>query len=51
MFDDCPYVIDKNFPVNLKNQIHKCLCIDYNKAVEQGLNLDGFVRVKTDEIV
>ena len=43
LFDDCPYVVDKSRSVKFGTKAYRCLCIDVNKAIEMGLNLEGFV--------
>ena len=44
LFDDCEYVINKNWPVKFVNgKTHRCLVLDIEKAVNAGINIDCLI--------
>lgn len=43
LFDESPYVVSKNQSVRFGRESVRSLCIDYEKAREKGLNLEGLV--------
>jgi hypothetical protein len=43
LFTDCPYIVEKDRPVRFGLNTYRCVCIDFEKAREVGLNLEGFV--------
>ncbi|MDR3611039.1 MAG: BT4734/BF3469 family protein [Ignavibacteriaceae bacterium] len=42
LFDECDYIINKNWNVKFGLVTNRCICIDIEKAKNAGLNLDGF---------
>lgn len=42
LFDDCDYVYSKDWSVKIGGKSQRCLCIDVEKAIQAGINLDGF---------
>jgi hypothetical protein len=41
-FDETSYVIEKNHPVNFNGKSVRVLCIDIDKALSAGIDLEGF---------
>jgi hypothetical protein len=43
MFDDCEYVINKNWAVKMHGKTHRCLVLDIEKVKQIGINIDGLL--------
>ena len=43
MFDDCGYVINKNWAVKMHGKTHRCLVLDIEKVKQIGINIDGLL--------
>ena len=41
-FDETSYIIDKNHPVNFNGKSVRVLCVDVDKALSAGIDLEGF---------
>jgi hypothetical protein len=42
LFKECDYIVSSSHPVDFDGKKQRCLCIDVEKAVEAGLDLEGF---------
>ncbi|MFA8451808.1 MAG: hypothetical protein ACEPOW_14025 [Bacteroidales bacterium] len=51
MFDDTDYVVKKNHPVNISQNLARCLCIDIEKIKEKELELEVFEELITGSYI
>jgi hypothetical protein len=42
LFKECDYIVSSNHPVDFGGKKHRSLCIDVEKAVETGIDMEGF---------
>ena len=43
MFDDCDYVINKNWAVKMQGKTNRCLVLDIEKVKQRGINIEGLL--------